>query len=138
MIIRTYSDLIAFDTFYDRFEYLKLSGEVGSVTFGHDRWFNQKFYTSEEWLHVRAEVIARDNGCDLGIAGYEINDRVYVHHMNPIRLDDIIKRSEMLLNPEYLIATTFRTHNAIHYGDVDLLVADPIERKPNDTCPWKH
>lgn len=138
MIIRTYSELIKLNTFSDRFEYLKLSGEVGTVTFGHDRWFNQKFYTSEAWLRIRAEVIARDNGCDLGLDGYDIHERVYVHHMNPIRLNDIIDKSDILLDPEYLITTTFRTHNAIHYGDSDLLIRDPIDRKPNDTCPWKH
>lgn len=138
MSIRTYSELSQLPTFKERFEYLKLSGNVGKTTFGYDRWFNQVFYHSAEWRSVRNEVIVRDNGCDLGIEGYEICDKVYIHHMNPILLKDIEDRSDILLNPEYLISTTFQTHNAIHYGDINLLAADPIIRTPNDTTPWKH
>lgn len=137
MTIRTYSELSRFPSFIERYEYLKLDGNVGRTTFGYDRWFNQVFYHSPEWKSVRNDVIVRDNGCDLGVEGYEIHDKVYIHHMNPILLKDIEERSEILLNPEYLITTTFRTHNAIHYGDSDQLVKEPIIRTPNDTCPWK-
>lgn len=137
MSIRTYTELSRLSTFLERYEYLKLDGNVGKTTFGYDRWFNQLFYHSTEWKSVRNEVIVRDNGCDLGVEGYEIHDRVYIHHMNPILLKDIEERSDILLNPEYLITTTFKTHNAIHYGDSDLLTLDPIIRTPNDTCPWK-
>lgn len=137
-MIRTYSELCAFSRFRDRFEYLKLNGNVGETTFGYDRYFNQLFYHSAEWRNVRNRVIARDNGCDLGVEGFEIHDRVYIHHMNPILLKDIQDRSDILLNPEYLITTTFRTHNAIHYGDSAQLLNSPVIRTPNDTVPWKH
>lgn len=137
MSIRTYTELSRLSTFLERYKYLKLDGNVGKTTFGYDRWFNQLFYHSAEWKSVRNEVIVRDNGCDLGVEGYVIHDRVYIHHMNPILLKDIEERSDILLNPEYLITTTFKTHNAIHYGDSDLLTLDPIIRTPNDTCPWK-
>lgn len=137
MSVRTYTELSRLSTFLERYEYLKLDGNVGKTTFGYDRWFNQLFYHSAEWKSVRNEVVVRDNGCDLGVEGYEIHDRVYIHHMNPILLKDIEERSDILLNPEYLITTTFKTHNAIHYGDSDLLTLDPVIRTPNDTCPWK-
>lgn len=137
-IIRTYDELSKLKTFEDRFEYLKLGGQVGKDTFGFDRIFNQRFYRSREWKACRDFVIIRDNGCDLGIDGYEINSQnVIIHHINPISLEDIEKRTDILLNPEYLIATTHKTHNAIHYGDKDLLVTGPIERSKNDTCPWR-
>ena len=137
-IIRTYDELSKLKTFEDRFEYLKLGGQVGKDTFGFDRIFNQRFYRSREWKACRDFVIIRDNGCDLGIDGYEINSQnVIIHHINPISLEDIEKRTDILLNPEYLITTTHKTHNAIHYGDKDLLVTGPIERSKNDTCPWK-
>ena len=136
-IIRTYSELITFTTFKERFEYLKIGGKVGEVTFGYDRWLNQLFYKDPEWIKVRDYVIVRDNGCDLGISGREILSRIIVHHMNPITKDDIIRRSVFLLNPEYLITTVKRTHDAIHYGDEKLLLLDPVERHPNDTCPWR-
>ena len=137
-IIRTYDELSKLKTFEDRFEYLKLGGQVGKDTFGFDRIFNQRFYRSREWKACRDFVIIRDNGCDLGIDGYEINSQnVIVHHINPISLEDIEKRTDILLNPEYLITTTHKTHNAIHYGDKDLLVTGPIERSKNDTCPWR-
>ena len=137
-IIRTYDELSKLKTFEDRFEYLKLGGQVGKDTFGFDRIFNQRFYRSREWKACRDFVIIRDNGCNLGIDGYEINSQnVIVHHINPISLEDIEKRTDILLNPEYLITTTHKTHNAIHYGDKDLLVTGPIERSKNDTCPWR-
>lgn len=137
MSIRTYSELIKLHTFEERFRYLQLHGAVGIDTFGFDRVFNQMFYTSREWKRVRDIVIARDNGCDLGIEGREIYGRVLIHHLNPISLEDIESASEYLLNPEYLITTTHSTHNAIHYGDESKLFTGPIERKKNDTCPWK-
>ena len=136
--IRTYSDLITLPTFKERYEYLRLDGIVGEETFGFDRYINQIFYKSKEWLEVRDYVIIRDNGCDLGIEGHEIHNRILIHHMNPIRKEDIINRSDILLNPEYLITTTKRTHDAIHYGDKNILLDTPIERIKNDTCPWKH
>lgn len=135
--IKTYSELIKLPTFEERFRYLKLDGVVGKDTFGFDRYLNQSFYKSKEWLSVRDKVIIRDNGCDLGISGREINGRVLVHHMNPLSTEDILKRSDYLLNPEYLITTIKRTHDAIHYSDERLLFQEPIERSPNDTCPWK-
>lgn len=136
-MIRTYSELITISNYKDRYNYLKLMGSVGDSTFGFDRYLNQSFYTSKEWLSIRDQVIIRDNGCDLGVEGYEIHGRIYIHHMNPILPKDIVDTTEFLLNPEYLITTTHETHNAIHYGDESLLVADPIVRSPNDTCPWK-
>ena len=138
MIIRTYSKLITLPTFEDRFEYLRLDGRVGEETFGFDRYLNQKFYKTPEWLKVRDEVIIRDFGCDLGIEGREIYDRILIHHMNPITMDDIVHRTKYLLDPEYLITTVKNTHDAIHFGDGSLLVTDPIERTKNDTCPWRH
>lgn len=136
-IIRTYSKLITLPTFEERFNYLKLKGQVGKDTFGFDRWLNQIFYRDPEWKSIRDYVIVRDNGCDLGIDGYEINGRILVHHMNPISKEDILERSKYLLDPEFLISTVHSTHNAIHYGDEDLLIKTPIERTKNDTCPWK-
>lgn len=138
MIIRTYSELITLPTFEDRFEYLRLDGSVGEETFGFDRYLNQKFYKTPEWLKVRDEVIIRDFGCDLGVQGREIYGRILVHHMNPITMDDIVHRTKYLLDPEYLITTVKNTHDAIHFGDGSLLVTDPIERTKNDTCPWRH
>ena len=135
--IRTYSELILLPTFEERYEYLRLDGRVGEETFGFDRWLNQTFYKSEEWLSMRDKIIVRDNGCDLGISGRDIYSRILIHHMNPITKEDILRRSDILLNPEYLICVTPNTHRAIHYGNSDLLMKDPIERRPNDTCPWK-
>lgn len=138
MKIRTYSELSKFITFEDRFNYLRLDGQVGKDTFGFDRIFNQRFYTSTEWKRIRDHVIIRDNGCDLGMQGHEIyGNRIIIHHLNPISLEDIERQSEYLLDPEFLITTIHRTHNAIHYGDVSLLIKAPIERVKNDTCPWK-
>lgn len=137
MSIKTYSELSKLKTFGERYQYLRLRGTVGADTFGFDRFLNQAFYRSKEWKSIRDFVIARDNGCDLGVEGYEIYGKIYIHHINPITQQDIQRRSEFLLNPEYLIATTHATHNAIHYGDETLLVQIPLERTPNDTCPWK-
>lgn len=136
-MIRTYSELIKLKTFKDRFEYLKLDGIVGEETFGFDRYMNQIFYKSREWTSVRRAVIIRDNGCDLGMEGYEIHGKILIHHMNPINLSDIVHKTDELLNPDYLITTVLSTHNAIHYGDASLLPVLPIERRANDTCPWK-
>lgn len=135
--IRTYSELITIPTFEERYQYLRLGGRVGEETFGFDRYINQMFYKSKEWLSIRDYVILRDNACDLGMEGHEIRNRILIHHMNPITVDDIIKRSEFLLNPEYLICTIKNTHDAIHYGDGSLLITAPIIRTKNDTCPWK-
>lgn len=136
--IRTYSELITFPTFEERYQYLRLNGSVGRETFGFDRYMNQFFYRSPEWKKVRNEVIARDNGCDLGVEGREIFGRVLIHHMNPISPEDIRGRSDLLLNPEFLITTVHNTHQAIHYGDESLLILSPIQRARHDTCPWKH
>ena len=137
MKIRTYSELITLPTYLDRYRYLRLGGKVGEDTFGFDRWLNQMFYKDPVWLAARDEVIMRDNGCDLGIPGREISGRILVHHMNPITVEDIVKRSEILLNPEYLISTVKLTHDAIHYGDESSLLLDFVERTKNDTCPWR-
>ena len=136
--VKCYSELVLLPTFEERFRYLCLDGVVGQDTFGFDRYMNQYFYRSKEWRRVRDIVIARDAGCDLGIPGREIFGRVLIHHMNPIRPDDIRNRSDILLDPEYLITTVHETHQAIHYGDESLLITAPIERARNDTCPWKH
>ena len=137
MSIRTYSELITLPTFEERFRYLQLGGKVGEDTFGHDRYLNQMFYTSDEWRRIRRDVIVRDNGCDLGIQDREIHGLIIIHHMNPITIEDIINRSEFLLNPEYLISTVKNTHDAIHFSDERILITDPIGRRPNDTSPWK-
>ena len=137
-MIRTYTELSKLQTFEERFEYLRLNGEVGKNTFGFDRIFNQKFYRSAEWKRTRDQVIIRDNGCDLGVLGHEIyGQRILIHHMNPISLEDLERKIEILMNPEYLVTTIHNTHNAIHYGDADLLIKLPRERSKNDTCPWK-
>lgn len=136
-IIRTYSELITLPTFEERFRYLQLNGKVGEETFGFDRYLNQIFYNSEEWKSIRDFVIIRDGGCDLGIPDREIYTRILVHHMNPIRQEDILRRSKFLLDPEFLISTMKSTHDAIHYSDESLLILEPIERTQNDTCPWR-
>ena len=137
MSIRTYSELITIPTFIERYRYLRLGGKVGEETFGFDRWLNQVFYTSGEWRAIRDSVIVRDLGCDLGMSDREIQGRILVHHMNPISKEDILRRSDFLLNPEYLICTVKNTHDAIHYGDESLLILEPVERFKNDTCPWR-
>lgn len=136
--IKTYSELSKLKTFEERYNYLKLGGIVGADTFGFDRYLNQMLYTSARWRAVRDIVLVRDNGCDLGIEGYGIYHKPIIHHMNPITVDDILKESDFLFNPEYLITTTHLTHNAIHYGDENLLMKAPVERSRNDTCPWKN
>ena len=136
--IRTYSELIKLPTFEERFDYLRLDGVVGKDTFGFDRYLNQQFYRSSEWKRIRNQVIVRDNGCDLGIDDYEIHGRILIHHMNPISIEDLQYMSDLLMDPEYLICVSHRTHNAIHYGDESLIVTAPIERSQNDTCPWRH
>ena len=137
MIFRTYSELSRLQTFDERFDYLQLNGVVGKDTFGFDRYFNQLFYRSKEWKRIRNIVIIRDNGCDLGCEGYDIYDKILIHHMNPISIEDINKSSDILLNPEFLICTSQLTHNAIHYGDKSQLIKEPLIRTPGDTCPWK-
>lgn len=136
--IRTYSELIQLKTFSERFEYLKLNGHIGLETFGADRYLNQRFYSNVIWKKLRHEIIVRDNACDLGIDSYEIPDKepIYIHHMNPISIEDIVDMNEYVLNPEYLISTSARTHRAIHYGE-DLPSLIYRERRPFDTCPWR-
>ena len=137
--IKTYSELITLPTFRERFCYLKIGGRVGEETFGWDRKINQYFYQrSDEWKSIRNYVIVRDNGCDLGIEGYDIYSHIIVHHINPITVEDIRMSSDYLLDPEFLICTSLNTHNAIHYGDESLLYTSLIERTKNDTCPWRH
>lgn len=137
--MRTYSELIKIPSFIERFRYLKLEGYIGEETFGFDRWLNQYFYKTKEWRDVRNQVILRDNACDLAHPDRPTFGRLIIHHMNPITEKDIVNRSDILLDPEYLITTVHDTHNAIHYGDESLLMLDtPIIRKPNDTCPWRN
>ena len=138
MNIKTYSELITIPTFAERVEYLKLSGIVGRDTFGYDRYLNQILYNSPEWKRFRRDIIIRDNGCDLACEGYEIRGRIIIHHINTISIEDIVNRNPMVFDPENVITTTHNTHNAIHYGDKELLVTVPIERSANDTCLWKH
>ncbi|MCM1223494.1 MAG: hypothetical protein NC548_54495 [Lachnospiraceae bacterium] len=134
---RCYSELVLIKSFRERYEYLRLGGKVGEETFGFDRYLNQAFYKSLQWRRERDQVIARDNGCDLGVPGYEINGKIIIHHMNPVSVRDIREQSDTLLNPEYLICVTLDTHNAIHYGDESLLLVTPSTRSKNDTCPWR-
>ena len=134
--IRTYSEMMSFDSFNERFEYLKLGGYVGESTFGFDRYINQKFYTSRQWKDVRDYVLVRDNGCDLGIDDYQIFDSPIIHHINPMGVNDIMHGESWILDPEYLITVSHRTHNAIHYG-ADILIPNVVtERSPNDTKLW--
>ena len=136
-MIRTYSELILLPSFIERYRYLRIAGTVGKETFGFDRYLNQIFYKSDEWLEIRDYVIDRDNGCDLGVDGFDIEGRILIHHMNPISKEDILRRSKFLLDPEYLITTVKNTHDAIHFGNEDLLYTGIVERFPNDMCPWK-
>ena len=137
MKLRTYSELMSLPTFNERFEYLKLDSIVGKETFGFDRYLNQDFYTSYEWRKIRRDVIVRDCGCDLAHPDMEILGPMIVHHMNPVSIDDILSMSDYLMNPEYLITTCLRTHNAIHYSNLDALNSGlPANRRPNDTSPW--
>ena len=137
MMIKTYSELIAFPTYEERFRYLQLEGAVGKDTFGYDRYLNQILYNSQEWKRFRDKIIIRDNGCDLACEGYDIHGRILVHHINPIRVDDVVNRNPIVFDPENVVCVTHNTHNAIHYGDESLLILAPVERTKNDTCPWK-
>lgn len=138
MSIRTYSELIAIPTFEERFEYLRLKGSVGKDTFGYDRYLNQVLYRSPEWKRLRNQIIIRDGGCDLACDGYDIYGKVLIHHLNPITVEDVLARSRKVFDPDNLVCISHNTHNAIHYGDVDLLATGPIIRTKNDTCPWRH
>lgn len=136
--IRTYSELITIPTFAERYEYLKLKGVVGKDTFGYDRYLNQILYTSSEWRSFRNDIIIRDDGCDLGVKGFELPERIIVHHMEPISVEDVLNRHPKVFDPENVICVSHNTHMAIHYGDGSLLITAPIERTKNDTCPWRH
>ena len=138
MSIKTYSELITIPTFEERFEYLQLKGSVGKDTFGYDRYLNQVLYRSSEWKRLRNQIIIRDGGCDLACDGYDIYDKVLIHHLNPITVEDVLTRSRKVFDPDNLVCVSHSTHNAIHYGDMDLLVTRPIIRTKNDTCPWRH
>jgi hypothetical protein len=137
MTSRSYSELRTHSTFEDRFRYLSLRGQVGEATFGFDRWMNQQFYKSRDWKQVRNHVIARDDGCDLGIEGYEIHGRIIIHHMNPMQVEDLVHGEQSILDPEFLISVTHKTHNAIHYGDESILKRMSMTpRAPGDTKLW--
>ena len=138
MSIKTYSELITIPTFEERFEYLQLKGSVGKDTFGYDRHLNQVLYRSPEWKRLRNQIIIRDCGCDLACEGYDIHSKVLIHHLNPITVEDVLARSRKVFDPNNLVCVSHNTHNAIHYGDVDLLATGPIIRTKNDTCPWRH
>lgn len=135
MKVRTYSDMCLYETFEERYEYLNLAGEVGAETFGFDRWINQHFYRSTQWRQARDFVIVRDNGCDLGVPGYEVA-RPLVHHINPMTPEDLVNGSGWVLDPEYLVLTSHKTHNAIHFGDASLIPKQLVERRPGDTKLW--
>jgi hypothetical protein len=136
MVVRTYHELSQIETFEERFEYLKLKETLGRKTFGFDRWINQRFYKSREWRRAKNYVITRDDGCDLGILGFEIYSGLLVHHMNPMSVDDIKQNKEWIFDPNFLVTTSHQTHNAIHYGDESLLPRGPIERRSGDTTLW--
>lgn len=138
MTIKTYSELITMPTFMERYKYLDLVGKVGDMTFGGRRYLNQLLYKDDRWLSIRNKIIIRDNGCDLGIPGREIFVRVTIHHINPITVDDILSDNPKVFDPENLITTSDLTHKAIHYGNENLLIKEPIIRREYDTCPWKH
>jgi hypothetical protein len=135
-VIKSYSELRRIDTFEERYHYLALRGVVGDSTFGFDRYINQQFYTSRQWRQLRHHIIARDNGCDLGVEGYEIHARLIIHHMNPLTANEIAQGDDDILDPEFLITTTHRTHNAIHYGDERLLPKLHVDRSHGDTKLW--
>lgn len=137
MMTKSYLEMIQLSTFEERYEYLKLGGLVGEETFGYDRYLNQVLYRSSEWKRFRRDIILRDNGCDLACDGYDIIGKILIHHINPITIDDITNRNACLFDPNNVISTSLNTHNAIHYGDAELLTTGPIERTKNDTCPWK-
>lgn len=135
--LRRYSELIRLNTFKERYEYLRIAGVVGETTFGFDRYLNQLLYTSSKWKQLRQRIIVRDNGCDLAMPGYDLHSRIYIHHLNPLTMEDVEEVSERIFDPENLVCVSHRTHNAIHYGDEELLPQEPVLRKPNDTCPWR-
>lgn len=134
-MIKRYSELKRLPTFNERYDYLRCKGDIGKETFGFDRYLNQQLYRSQRWKSIRQQVIIRDNGCDLGIDGYEL-DRIIVHHMNPITIEDVMELRDEIFDPEFLICCSHRTHEAIHFGDASLLPKDPVERKPGDTKLW--
>lgn len=136
--IKSYSELMSFPTFEERYEYLRIGSRVGEATFGYDRYLNQILYKSPEWRRFRDEIIIRDNGCDLGCPDRELHERIIVHHINPITVEDVVNRSPKVFDSENVICVSHNTHEAIHYGNEDLLIKDPVERKPYDTCPWRH
>lgn len=136
-MIKTYSELVTIPTFLERYQYLRIGGRVGADTFGFDRYLNQVLYHSDEWKRFRRDIIIRDNGCDLACDGYDIPNRILVHHINPITVEDVLKRNPMIFDPENVISTSHNTHQAIHYGDEGLLIRAPTERTKNDTCPWR-
>ena len=136
---KSYSELILLPTFSERYEYLRIKQAIGEATFGDYRYLNQNFYRSQEWKSFRSMIILRDNGCDLAHPDFSINGQAaYIHHINPITIDDILEHRSCLLDPENAITTTFLTHQAIHYGNDSMLSIVPVERKPNDTCPWRN
>lgn len=137
MSIRCYSELITLPTFIERYRYLKIGGRVGAATFGHDRYLNQLLYTSDEWREFRDWIVIRDKGCDLAVPEFELHERILVHHIDPITIEDVLNRHPKIFDPENTISTSLNTHNAIHYGDESRLAILPIERTPNDTCPWR-
>ena len=138
MMKKTYSELILLPTFEERYEYLKLDGHVGEDTFGFDRYLNQAFYRSTDWKRIRREIIVRDNGCDLAHSDREIVGPIYIHHINPISMKDLADQTDYLRDPENLVCVSYNTHQAIHYGSTELLTpTELVERRPNDTCPWK-
>ena len=136
-MIKTYSELMTIPTFLERYNYLRIGGRVGADTFGFDRYLNQILYHSDEWKSFRRDIIVRDNACDLACVGYNVYQRILVHHINPITVDDVLKRDPKIFDPENVITTSHNTHQAIHYGDEGLLIRAPTERTKNDTCPWK-
>ena len=136
--IKTYSELITIPTFLERYRYLKLGGSIGEETFGFDRYLNQTLYRSPEWKRFRRDMIIRDNGMDLAADDYEIVGKILVHHINPLTVQDVIRRDPKIFDPENVICTSINTHNAIHYGDESLLMVEPVVRTKYDTCPWRH
>lgn len=136
--IKTYSELITIPSFLERYRYLKLGGSIGEETFGFDRYLNQTLYRSPEWKRFRRDMIIRDNGMDLAFDGYEIVGKILVHHINPLTIQDVIRRDPKIFDPENVICTSLNTHNAVHYGDESLLMLEPVVRTKNDTCPWRH
>lgn len=137
MSIKTYSELITIPTFIERYRYLRIGGKVGEETFGYERYLNQILYHSDEWRDFRRDIILRDNGCDLAFEDCELNTNIIVHHIEPITVNDVLNRDPKIFDPDNVVCTWLRTHNAIHYGDESLLFTSPIVRSPNDTCPWR-